>query len=151
LPDNPAAPAGPAAVLPGAEATAATPQVIFPTGEAQGVQVYVTVVQRGWMRAVVDGKVEFEGRVIAGSAYPFSGDSSVEILTSNGAALQIFFNQQDQGVLGTFGQVVNRIYTPQGVLIPTPTITRTPTLIPPVTPTAAAPNLPEATTVPGSP
>lgn len=136
---------------PGAEVTAATQPIVFPTGEVTGVQVYVTVVQRAWMRAIVDGKVEFEGRVIAGNAYPFVGESLVEILTSNGAALQVFFNQQDLGPLGTFGQVVDRIYTPQGILTPTPTITRTPTLMPPATATPAAPNLSVEATAPSFP
>ncbi len=136
---------------PGAEAGAVTQPVVFPTGAASGVQVYITVVQRAWMRATVDGKVEFVGRVIAGNAYPFVGESMVEILTSNGAALQVFYNQQDLGPLGTFGQVVDRIYTQQGVLTPTPTITLTPAPISPGTSTVAAPELPAEATAPSLP
>jgi hypothetical protein len=103
------------------------------------------------MRATVDGKVEFEGRVMPGNAYPFVGGSVVEILTGNGAALQVFYNQLDMGVLGTFGQVVDRIYTVQGILNPTPTITRTPTTVPRVTPTVTVPNIPGAGTAPALP
>lgn len=104
-------------------------------GSQQGVQVYVTVSQRAWMRAIVDGEVVFEGRVIPGNAYPYEGSESVEILTGNGAGLQIFFNQQDLGPMGQFGEVVDRIYTIGGVLTPTPTITSTPTETPRTTPT----------------
>jgi cytoskeleton protein RodZ len=138
-------------VLPGEAATDATVAIILPTGGAPGVQVYLTVLQRAWMRATVDGKVEFEGRVIPGSAYTYVGESVVEILTGNGAALQVFFNQQDLGVLGTFGQVVDRIYTTQGILVPTATITRTPMPAPRVTPTVTVPNLPGAGTAPALP
>ncbi|MBN2548767.1 MAG: DUF4115 domain-containing protein [Anaerolineales bacterium] len=102
------------------------------------VQVYITVNQRAWMRVAVDGKVEFEGRVVPGSAYPFVGESQVEIITGNGAALQIFYNQQDLGPMGNFGEVVNRIFTLQGVFLPTATITPTPTITPLVSPTPTA-------------
>lgn len=93
----------------------------------QGVQVYVTVRQRAWVRVTVDGEVVYEGRVVPGSAYQYDGEETVDILTSNGAGLQIFFNQQDLGPMGLFGEVVERVYTLSGVQTPTPTITPTPT------------------------
>lgn len=88
---------------------------------ASPVQVYLTIRQRAWMRVTVDGQVEFEGRVIPGSAYPFIGQHEVQILTGNGAALQVFFNGVDFGPMGSTGQIVNQIFTPQGILTPTPT------------------------------
>lgn len=100
-----------------------------------GVQVYVSVSQRAWMRVTVDGEIEFEGRVLPGSAYPFIGESQVEVLTGNGAALQIFFGGTDLGQMGEFGQVVNRIYNQQGVQNPTPTSSPTSTTTRPVVPT----------------
>lgn len=127
-PPTPTAPS----ILPTVEeaAVTGTPQAGLITPDANLVQVYVTVRQRTWMRVNVDGKVEFEGRVAPGTAYQYVGDESVEILTGNGAALQIFFNQQDLGPLGLFGQVVSRVFTLQGVLVPSPTITRTPSITP---------------------
>ena len=139
--------------------TSASPPITFetqfaPTGEAAAalpatspgnVQVYITVLQRAWMRVTVDGEVQFEGRVIPGSAYTFTGDSQVEVLTGNGAGLQVFYNQQNIGLLGEFGQVVNRIFTPQEILLPTPTITMTPTATLPPTATLK----PSATPRPG--
>jgi hypothetical protein len=85
----------------------------------------------------VDEKIEFQGRVIPGSAYNFAGQEKIEILTGNGSAIQVTFNGEDQGVMGFYGEVVNRIYLPQGVLLPTPTITPTPTvtIMPSSTPT----------------
>jgi cytoskeletal protein RodZ len=133
--------------------TSLSPGSIFPTQplttdamsggpfppEAQGdVQVYITVRQRAWVRVVVDGEVGFEGRVLPGSAYTYSGDSQVEILTGNGAALHVFFNQQDMGQMGSFGQVVHRIFALQGVTAPTPTITPTATSTRPATATPVA-------------
>jgi len=93
---------------------------------------------RAWMRVTVDGKVEFEGRVLPGSAFPFAGDDRIEILTGNGAGLEVNFNQTDMGTLGTFGEAVLRVFTVQGMQTPTATITRTPapaTITPTLTPT----------------
>jgi cytoskeleton protein RodZ len=112
------------------------------------VQVSLIVRQRSWLRVTVDGKVELEGRVIPGSAYSFAGEDEVEILTGNGAALQLIFNQNDLGPMGIFGEVVDRVFTPQGELLPTPTITAT------TTPTATQENTqtqtetPQVTTAP---
>jgi cytoskeletal protein RodZ len=103
-----------------------------------GVQVYISVRERAWMRVLVDGKVEFEGRVLPGSAYPFAGGNTVEVVASSGSALQITQNGLDLGVMGAFGEVVNRIYSVQGIVTPTPSITPTPPPTLPVTPTPAA-------------
>jgi len=99
------------------------------------VQVYVTVRHRAWMRALVDDEVEFEGRLLPGSAYAFTGDQRVEILASDGSAIQVFFNQQDLGPVGLAGQVVHLVFAPDGVQTPTPTITVTPSATPRVSPT----------------
>jgi cytoskeleton protein RodZ len=112
----------------------ANPETPVPTISDAPIQVYVSVLQRTWMRVTVDGNVEFEGRVIPGSAYPFSGEFQIELLTGNGAALQIFVNETDLGVMGVYGEVVYRVFTPEGVLLPTPTITPVPTDTPPASP-----------------
>jgi cytoskeletal protein RodZ len=109
------------------------PAELAATAGAGEIQVYLTVRQRAWLRVLVDGEVEFEGRVLPGTAYQFSGGQRVELLTGNGAALQVFFNQADLGVLGDFGEVVNLIFTAEGILTPTPTIIPTPTTGPPPT------------------
>jgi cytoskeletal protein RodZ len=151
-----------------ATATSAPADALFPTpalatdassGEplpanAQGdVQLYITVRQRAWLRVLVDGEVQYQGRVIPGSAYTYSGEDQIEILTGNGAALYVFLNQQDLGPLGTYGQIVHRIFTVQGVVTATPTITLTPTETSPAsaTPTASATPRPGEATVPALP
>ncbi len=132
LPHTPTVPPLPAAT----EQADSTPVFAVLPGVQQGVQVYTTVRQRAWVRVTVDGEVVFEGRVLPGSAYQYEGEETVELLTSNGAALQIFFNQIDLGPLGLYGQVVQQVYTAQGVQTPTPTVTFTPTATPRATPTA---------------
>jgi cytoskeletal protein RodZ len=106
-----------------------------PEGGDGAVQIYIVVRQRAWMRVLVDGDEAFSGRVVPGSAYQFDGDSQVEILTGNGAGLQVFFNQQDLGPLGFYAEVINQVFTADGILTPTPTLTPTLTGTPRTTPT----------------
>jgi cytoskeletal protein RodZ len=108
-----------------------------PTVSDAPVQVYISVLRRAWMRVTVDGEIEFEGRVIPGGAYSFAGDFQIEVLTGNGAGLQVFFNGIDLGVLGVYGEVVTEVFTPEGVLQPTPTSTPIPTSTPEPSPTQA--------------
>ncbi len=111
--------------------------IIVPTASVGQVQVYIVARQRAWMRVVVDGQTQFEGRTVPGSAYSFSGRSTVELLTGNAAGLQVFYNQRDLGSLGFLGEVVSRTFTLDGVIVPTPLPTATsltPTPTPTVTP-----------------
>jgi hypothetical protein len=134
-----------------------TPTVLKPTPglSTAPVQVYVVAYQQAWMRITVDGEIAFVGRVVPGSAYSFAGIERIELLTGDGAGLQVYFNQQDLGLLGTFGQVVERIFSIEGVQTatlafpltstPVPTGTVTPTLT--TTPTGA-PGTPSPTPKP---
>ena len=114
-----------------------TPIVIEPTpGNASApVQVYIVVHQRAWMKVSVDGEIAFEGRVMPGSAYSFSGNERIEFVTGDGGSLQVYFNQQDLGVLGTFGEVVERIFSIEGIQTATPGLLPTSTTMPTNTPT----------------
>lgn len=145
LPPTPTIPVPPTALLQPTEG--ATPEAQPPPPGLEAVQVYITVRQRAWIRVLVDGEVAFEGRVVPGSAYQYSGEDKVEILTGNGAAIQVFFNQQDLGPMGLLGQVVHQVFTRQGVQTPTPTITITPSATerPTRTPRGAPSGTPEGT------
>ena len=135
-------PTAPPLPLPTTPAESTAVFAVLPGGE-QGLQVYVTVRQRAWVKVTADGEVIFVGRVLPGSAYQYEGNETIEILTGNGAALQIFFNQIDLGALGSYGEVVHRVFTAEGVQTPTPTVTFTPTATsrptetPQVTPTSS--------------
>lgn len=94
------------------------------------VQVVLVALQRVWVRVAVDGRVVQEGRLLPGQAYPFGGEERIEVLTGNAAAIQILYNQQELGVLGSLGEVVNVVFTAGGIQTPTPTVTPTPTASP---------------------
>ncbi len=116
------------------------------------VHLTITVRQRAWLKVLVDGKQQFDGRVIPGGAYEFSGAKQIEIQTGNAGGLQIFYNQQDLGVMGNVGEVITRIYTLEGVSAPTPTVTLTPTTTPrpSVTPRPTSTQRPTSTPRPTS-
>jgi cytoskeleton protein RodZ len=94
------------------------------------VQVNIVAIERSFLRVTVDGEVVYEGRTIPGNAYPFDAEQSIEILAGNGAALRVIYNQRDLGILGGFGQIASFIYTPDGILIPTPNVPPTATITP---------------------
>jgi len=102
---------------------------------ADAVNVIIVPLQRVWVQISVDTEVTFEGRLIPGNAYDYSGAEKVEILTGNAGAIQILFNDQDLGSMGLIGQVSNLIFTRDGLLLPTATITPTPTETPQTSPT----------------
>ncbi|MCW5875722.1 MAG: DUF4115 domain-containing protein [Anaerolineales bacterium] len=84
--------------------------------------------QRTWMQITVDGEVEFAGRTVPGRTYNFNGLNQIFLVTGNGAALRAFLNEQDLGVLGAYGSVVQLVFNNQGAA--TPTLSPTPTVDP---------------------
>ena len=91
------------------------------------IQIQLNILQRTWVRVTVDNALAFEGRLIPGSVKTFGGELRIEVLTGNAAGVEVIYNQQNLGVMGLYGEVINRVYTPLGVATPTPTITLTPT------------------------
>ncbi len=127
-----------AAVEPNPAVSQEAPDVVLtPSGPVGPVRVEIVVRQRAYLRVVVDEDVKFDGRVLAGSVYAFAGEDVIEIVTGSGSALQVLYNEQDLGVLGTYGEAVDFVVTVDGAQTPTPTITPTPTETPTpaVTPT----------------
>ena len=103
----------------------ATPTPVL-TGNEK-IQLQLNILQRTWVRVTIDNIVAFEGRLIPGSVKVFGGEVKIEVLTGNAGGIEVIYNQQNLGVMGLYGQVISRVYTPQGVATPTPTITLTPT------------------------
>ncbi len=86
--------------------------------------------QRVWVQVTVDDEIAFEGRMMTGNAYDFSGQDQIDILAGNIGALQIFFNEEDLGSPGLFGHLAELSFTETGLVQPaatsTPTFTSTP-------------------------
>lgn len=91
------------------------------------LQVYIVANQRAYLRVIVDNQEKFNGRVVPGNAYAFSGLKRIELLTGNAEALQVFFNQNDIGTIGTSGQVTGLVFIAEGMVTATPFHSPTPT------------------------
>jgi len=91
------------------------------------IQIQLVIIQRSWVRVTVDNILAFEGRLLPGSVKLFGGELRIEILTGNAAGVKVIYNQRDLGVMGLYGEVINRVYSAEGIASPTPLVTFTPT------------------------
>ena len=102
----------------------------IPAEDNSPIQLYIVALQRAYLKVAVDGETEFDGRIVPGNAYQFSGNELIEITSGNAAALQVFYNQQNMGSLGFVGEVVKFQFAITGVITPTPMFTATSTSTP---------------------
>jgi len=103
---------------------ASTPQVtetfVLSTLPADiNVQIDLISIENTFMRVVVDGKAQFEGRTVPGTDYTYQAKDQVEVLVGNAAGLKVTYNNKDLGLMGSFGEVIDRVYTAEGVVTPT--------------------------------
>lgn len=127
----------------------ATATLIIPTINANvRVQVNLVAVERTYLRVIADGKIVFEGRVIAGNAYLFEAEEQIEVLTGSGGAIRLVYNGRDMGLMGGFGQIVHNIYRANEIITPTPLPTPSPTVAAPPSPTLRPTNTPTPTNTP---
>jgi len=110
----------------------AIPETIVPLlpGLITNVQIRLVAEQRSYVEVRVDGEEAFVGRMGPGEEREFTGQETVEILTGNAGGIHVYYNDQDQGVLGMIGEVLIRVWTQDGLITPTPTTTPTPTITP---------------------
>jgi cytoskeleton protein RodZ len=125
--DTPEAATAPVSTPEGTEAATLDPNVTL--------QLNVATSERTYLRVTVDGEVKFDGRTLPGTDYAYQGANRIEILAGNASALRVTFNGRDLGLMGGFGEVVDRIYTAEGASTPTSTPPPTPTASPNITAT----------------
>lgn len=119
---------------------------VLPT-QSNNVQIVIIALERVFLRITVDGKTVLEDRVLPGSTYTYEAGQRIELLTANAGGIRVYYNGNDLGLLGNFGEAVLRVFTPQGVTTPTATLSPTPTITPTpsITPTPAATSTPTPT------
>lgn len=116
-----------------------------PLPNTNPINLVIIPSQQAWVQITADSEVVFVGRLLPGNAYDYSAEESLEVLTGNAGALQIYFNEEDIGSAGLFGQVVDLIFTINGLVLPTPTNTPTITTTPEITPSPTATPSPSIT------
>ncbi|MBN2469338.1 MAG: helix-turn-helix domain-containing protein, partial [Anaerolineae bacterium] len=95
------------------------------------VVLVVEVVQRSFIRVIVDGTVAFEGTVRPGTQLEYQAQQTLTLESSNGAGLDVVFNNLPLGALGARGEAIEFTFTPDLALTPIatpepPTATPTP-------------------------
>jgi cytoskeleton protein RodZ len=113
--------------IPGVTIAQSTPTQIA-TVNAAPLQLYIIAHDRAYLNVTVDGFEAFSGRVLPDNVYTYSGKESIDLVTGNGAALEVYFNQEYLGELGRVGEVKNITFSLKGLSTPTPKATRTPTV-----------------------
>jgi cytoskeletal protein RodZ len=109
------------------------------------IQLVVVGVQRTYVRVISDGREVFNGRVVPGTAYPFTGYTKILLTAGSASGIQVFYNQQDMGILGMSGEVLELEFTSKGFVTSTPMFTPSPTATQPPTLTQRATATPTAT------
>ncbi len=117
----------------------------LPLGLVDRIELEILAEQSAFVQVVVDGSEAFQGRLPVGERLSFQGEERVEVVTGNARGLRVFFNGQDQGLMGQVNQVLTRVWTIRGMQTPTPTQTLTPTASPPATTTPSPTITPVAT------
>lgn len=129
-----------------AAGTAATPTLILPVFDSVRLELRAT--SETWVRLSVDGEQVFQGRMNPGDRLEYNAEEMIELLTGNAGGLRVVFNGQDQGPLGDIAQVVERVWSPRGIVTPTSTTTYTPTASPEVSLTPTPPATATSLSVP---
>jgi cytoskeleton protein RodZ len=123
------------------------------------IQLVVVALQRSYLKVTSDGKEVFNGRIIPGNVYTFTGSTRILLNSGNAGGIQIYFNQNDMGILGMVGEVISLEFTSKGYVTSTPmftpsptatlppTLTQRATVTPTVTPTIPTPTITPKTTV----
>ncbi len=75
-----------------------------------GVRVTTRIVERSWLRVVVDGQVQLETILEAGDEREWIGQQSVTVRCGNAGGTVIILDDQELGAMGAPGQVVERTW-----------------------------------------
>lgn len=100
------------------------------------VNVQLVIEQRSWVRVLVDGTEQYSDRAAAGEILEFQAQQTIEVITGNGGGVRAFFQGQDMGLMGEFGDAVVRIWAEEGLITPTATATTLATATQPAQTTA---------------
>ena len=91
------------------------------------IQLVIVGVQRTYLRVISDGKEVFNGRVVPGNVYTFTGSTKIILNAGNAGGIQVFYNQTDLGIMGMVGEVIALEFTSKGYVTSTPMFTPSPT------------------------
>ncbi len=96
-----------------------TPTVL--ATRAAGVVLEIEVIERAWMQVTVDEQ-ERPGELLeAGEERTWEAQHAIYFICGNAGGVEVTVNGKELGVLGGRAEVVERTWTPEGEVTPTPT------------------------------
>jgi cytoskeleton protein RodZ len=110
--------------------------------KASGVVLQVRVIERTWLQVTMDGQ-QLPGELLQdGEERTWEAQFSIYLICGNAGGIEAVLNGEELGVLGERGQVVEKLWTTEGEVTPTPaaeggaaTLTVTPSAVDRETPT----------------
>jgi cytoskeleton protein RodZ len=87
----------------------------------ENVTVSIVVIERAWMQATVDGQALPGELLEVGEERTWEGEETIQFVCGNGGGVEVTVNGQKLGTLGRRAEVIDRTWTPQGEVTPTPT------------------------------
>jgi hypothetical protein len=82
--------------------------------------VQLQITERTWLRVIVDGQVSYMGSATPDTILQYQGNS-VQVRVANAVGVHAVVNNQDLGVLGARGQIVDQTFTAGGPIPASPT------------------------------
>ncbi len=90
------------------------------TAAAGAVAVQLQILERTWLRVIVDGAVAYMGSAAPDTMLQYRGNS-VNVRVANAVGVHAVVNGLDMGVLGARGQIIDQTYTASGTIQATAT------------------------------
>ncbi len=81
----------------------------------EGVEVLLALEESSWMRVTIDGSVVLEQTVEAGVTRDFEGEDEIRVRLGNAGGIRAQVNGEEVDSLGARGQVVEVVFTADGV------------------------------------
>lgn len=97
-----------------AQPLAQAPAIPEEPANTKPVYVQVKFSEECWTLATADGKQIYEGIPKINEAFTWEAQNTLVIRAGNAGAIDVTFNGQPQGKLGTKGEVVSKTFTPTG-------------------------------------
>ena len=81
----------------------------------------VVVIERTWLQVTLDGQEQPGELLEADQEREWQANDSIYMICGNAGGIEVTVNGQELGTLGQRAQVVEKTWTPQGEVTPTPT------------------------------
>jgi cytoskeleton protein RodZ len=85
-----------------------------PAAPAVPVAITLNATEAAWVSITVDGTLDYEGTLPAGTERSWEAQNEVVVITGNAGGITISHNGSDATPLGDRGQVAEQTYTPTG-------------------------------------